>query len=96
MSVTSWLTPGFFSFRVSASVGFFIKVTFGVFMFASLRRRVKKAILWPLLFVFLVRSDGEVNEMGSGHFVVVIEVGMLQTDCITGREQQSSDCDCYA
>ena len=64
-------------------------------MFASLRRRVKEVILWPLLFVFLVRSNGEVNEMGSG----TLRGGYrsrLQTDCITGREQQSSDCDCYA
>ena len=35
-------------------------------MFATLRSRVKKVTLWPLLFVHFVRSGDEVNEIGSG------------------------------
>ena len=77
--------PAFCNF----GVGVCIQVAFRLgLLFTSLKNYIilyKLGVaLWPLMPVFLARSDGEVYKKGAGHFVVHIESGMNLTSYISG------------
>lgn len=73
------------SFRVSACVGFFFQAGFCVTAFRLFEEQNSEDTLWPCLPLFLVKSDGEVNEKGERTLCYpYIEVGIPLHEYICG------------